>query len=325
VSFLANNKENDFDFVVIPGKSPKVFLHTGFGPCMWPWLNPGDRLRIEPVDSSVEIKKGWVVAFEWEGGILSHRIVRVAGDHFWAQGDISLATQGPIHRSKLLGRVVAYRRKGSWNSLEGEFHRLEGLACGTAMHFVLNSVEQWPLIKRLWKRAWSGDKLTKQIGAVLAAALMGDVVVTQETRADVICGILRSDKRLTDGESTETFQRKDRAMLFLAHTTRGIQLGWAVLNKFSSRNKNASVRVLLLNAFVMPLGVEKELFQAIDCAAKRDGIKRLLTSVAKDDVYAQETASIAGYNQTEANTLGVRIRKTLAASSREELIYEKLL
>ncbi len=333
-----SDKADEVDFVIIPGEPATVILpvhiHSTqlkqnepviFGNCMWPWLSSGDRLRVEPVASSAEIKKGWVAAFEWEGKTLSHRVVKVEGDHFWARGDISRAAQGPIHKSKLLGRVVAYRRNESWNSIDGEFFRLGGLAYSDMMYFVLDVAEQWPVIKRLWKGAWIGDKLSKQIGAVVTTALMGSVVVTQETRSEVIYGILQSDKRLTGGESAEIFQCNNRVMLFVAHAGRGVQLGCAVLYKFSSRNKTGLVRLSLVNALVMPLGVEKELYTAIYCAAQHEGIQRLLTSVAKDDVYAQDMARIAGYHQIAAKTFGARVKKALATEDREEVFYEKLL
>ncbi len=333
-----SDKADEVDFVIIPGEPAKVILpvpiHSSqlkqnepviFGNCMWPWLSSGDRLRVEQVPSSTEIKEGWVVVFEWEGKTLSHRVTKVEGDHFWARGDIGRAAQGPIHRSKLLGRVVAYRRNESWNSLEGEFHRLGGLAYSGTMHFVLDVVEQWPVIKRLWKGAWLGSKLSKQIGAVVTTALMGNVVVTQETRSEVIYGILQSDRRLVGNESAEIFQRTNRVTLFVAHAGRGVQLGCAVLYKFSSRNKTALVRLSLVNALVMPLGVEKELYTAIACAAQHEGIQRLLISVAKERCVRSRNGTIAGYHQTAAKTLGARIRKALATADREEIFYEKLL
>jgi hypothetical protein len=75
----------------------------------------------------------------------------------------------------------------------------------------------------------------------------------------------------------------------------------------------------------MPIGVEKELYRAIDCAAKQKDIQRLLVSVAANDQHAQEMARISGYHQIAAKTLGAQIRKALATEDREEVFYEKLL
>jgi hypothetical protein len=317
--------DNDFYFSIIPGEEATATVPVGFGNCMWPWLNPGDHLRVEPVDSSEEIKKGWVAVFEYEGKILSHRVIAVDGDHFWARGDISRTTQGPIHRKKLLGKVVAYHRNESWDSLEGEFYRLGGLAYNTAMYYLLDSVDQWPIVKRLWKQAWIGEKLSKQIGAIVTTALLGTVVVTQESRSDVIYGILQSDKRLVGDTSTDALLRKNRVELFIARGRGGVQLGCAIIYNVSPKQKTGLVRLAPINSLIMPIGVEKELYRAIDRTAQRNGLKRLLTAVAKDDGYAQEMASMVGYHQTAFNTLGARIKKVLATANREEIFYEKVL
>jgi hypothetical protein len=335
---MASTDAEEVDFVVLPGKPPRVILPKHlrnvhrkqneiliFGHCMWPWLNPGDCLRVEPVASTEEIKVGWVGVFEWEGTVLSHRVIKVEGDSFWARGDISRVAQGPIHRSKLLGRVTAYCRNDSWNSIEGEMHRLGGLAYNNSMHFVVNSVERLPIIKSLWRQAWVGEKLGRHIGAVVGTALMGAVVVTQESRSDVIYGILQSDKRLLGNTPIDVVLRKNRVELFVARGRGEVQLGSAILYEVEPRQKSGLVRLAPINSFVMPIGVERELYRAIESAAQRKGIKRLLTSVDKDDLRAQEMASAAGYHQTTAKKADTRDRKALTMPDREHCFYEKLL
>lgn len=80
------------------------FAHaTVTGTSMLPTLRAGEIVRLERVD---EVRPGQILAFEHGGGLLVHRVLRLAADHIVCRGDNRTLDDGRTPRAALVGRAV---------------------------------------------------------------------------------------------------------------------------------------------------------------------------------------------------------------------------
>lgn len=73
------------------------------GTSMRPTLRPGEIVRLV---EAAEVRPGHIVALEHGGGLLVHRVVRVAADHVVCRGDDRVAHDGLTPYRAIVGRAV---------------------------------------------------------------------------------------------------------------------------------------------------------------------------------------------------------------------------
>ena len=85
------------------------------GYSMYPMFVPGrDAAVIEPVEAA-RLKRGDVVLYRREGGILVlHRIWRIHADGFYMVGDNQSEVEGPLRASRIKGILTGFVRKGKY-------------------------------------------------------------------------------------------------------------------------------------------------------------------------------------------------------------------
>ena len=95
------------------------------GYSMYPMFVPGrDAAVIEGVGGA-RLKRGDVVLYRREGGILVlHRIYRVRKDGFYMVGDNQSEVEGPLRESQIKGILTGFVRKGKYRSVRNPVYRL---------------------------------------------------------------------------------------------------------------------------------------------------------------------------------------------------------
>ncbi len=78
---------------------------------MLPSIWPGDTLLVEQVESS-QMAEGEIILFRRERRLLAHRIVRSDRSHILTRGDSMAASDSPIDKDEVLGRVASIIRNG---------------------------------------------------------------------------------------------------------------------------------------------------------------------------------------------------------------------
>jgi hypothetical protein len=103
---------------------------------MWPTIRHGDMLEIEP-DGKRLLHLGEIVLIQVEGkDPLVHRIIRVFEDAVITQGDRARTPDGVIRKAQIIGRVVAFQRRGSWTRLDRKMDRYTGYILAKTLPFV---------------------------------------------------------------------------------------------------------------------------------------------------------------------------------------------
>ena len=101
------------------------------GLSMWPMLRPGDRLLFAP-ERPADVRVGAVIVYRGPSGqVIAHRLVRkvIGGGRlsFFAKGDGSISSDGPLDEAAYIGTVIAVvRRSSRILDLTGLSHRIVG-------------------------------------------------------------------------------------------------------------------------------------------------------------------------------------------------------
>ncbi len=95
------------------------------GVSMIPNLREGDVISVAPLD---RCRVGDVVLFSRGGDLVMHRVVAKFADRIITKGDAVARMDPPIRLQDILGRAVAYERRGKRASLESLASRWWGLA-----------------------------------------------------------------------------------------------------------------------------------------------------------------------------------------------------
>ena len=95
------------------------------GYSMYPLLVPGRDAAVIEGTRSDGLKRGDVVLYRREGGILVlHRIWRVRKDGFYMVGDNQSEVEGPLQGSQIKGILTGFVRKGKYRSVKNPVYRL---------------------------------------------------------------------------------------------------------------------------------------------------------------------------------------------------------
>lgn len=76
------------------------------GNCMWPLIQKGDWVLIEPVVMDPEIQIGEIILMDRGVDFVVHRLVRKNGSEVITHGDWSKFPDPPMKREKILGKVT---------------------------------------------------------------------------------------------------------------------------------------------------------------------------------------------------------------------------
>ena len=95
------------------------------GYSMYPLFVPGrDAAVIEPTQSA-PLKRGDVVLYRRESGILVlHRIWRVRKDGFYMVGDNQSEVEGPLRETQIKGILTGFVRRDKYTSVKNPVYRL---------------------------------------------------------------------------------------------------------------------------------------------------------------------------------------------------------
>lgn len=88
------------------GKNKVLYLEV-FGYSMWPFLKPGDKIKV--VKSKV--KFGDIIVHQSRDRLIVHRLIRIKGNLFFTKGDHLYSLDMPFKKEKLLGKVAAINKK----------------------------------------------------------------------------------------------------------------------------------------------------------------------------------------------------------------------
>jgi phage repressor protein C with HTH and peptisase S24 domain len=79
------------------------------GYSMFPWLRPGDLVRVEPVDPA-NLHPGDVILFRAGNMAIAHRLLRWKDGLLIIKGDAAPCQDAPLSPAEVIGRVVEVRR-----------------------------------------------------------------------------------------------------------------------------------------------------------------------------------------------------------------------
>jgi hypothetical protein len=75
---------------------------------MWPLIQPGDELRLVPVDGPAA-RPGMIVAYRADRAIVVHRLLSHGSGFIVTKGDALAEPDAPVACDRILGRVAALR------------------------------------------------------------------------------------------------------------------------------------------------------------------------------------------------------------------------
>jgi GNAT superfamily N-acetyltransferase len=258
---------------------------VGLGRSMEPTLLAGDRLQIETI--SLSMRTGWIVVFPWREHILTHRVITVQGQVFFARGDACSDAEGPVPVADAIGRVTAFWRDGSWHSMQGAREQSLGLLYNRMASRVRRLANRWPALRKM--ALWKGFKAVRRW-------FYGDIRIEADDSKERVVGALVScqeplcqelvrevDGRLGDGS----------LRMFVAHSSKRGRIGQVLLCRLEA--DAGRVSALRVSPGARGIGVERDLLSAVEEAARREGVKRLL---APDDHGLVDLFRSVGYRMS---------------------------
>jgi ribosomal protein S18 acetylase RimI-like enzyme len=295
-------------FVLTPGdrRSAGLFLKNleagggeavfvGLGRSMEPVLLPGDQVRIVKVTG--RLRAGWVVVFSWRGGIVTHRVIRVAGSVFWARGDSCADIEGPVPFGDAIGRVVAYNRDGRWYSLEGASSEALGLVINFLNSGVRKAARRWPQLRRVIETDLPGILATLGISRALGRWVYGDVRVVLERRPERVIGALVSGELPLTQElvkKAEGLIARGNLKLFVARSSNRGRIGRLLL--YRTDPESGFVFSFLVSIGARGMGVGGMLLDAAEEVARSDGMLKLVALVTPGDGSTIREFQSAGFH-----------------------------
>ncbi len=93
------------------------------GYSMFPWLRPGDLIRVEPVDAT-SLRPGDVILFRAGGVAITHRLLRWKDGRLITKGDAAPCPDRPLSPVEVAGRVIEVRRGDRVWRLDRGWHRM---------------------------------------------------------------------------------------------------------------------------------------------------------------------------------------------------------
>ena len=93
------------------------------GSSMFPWLHPGDLVRVEPVDPA-NLHPGDVILFQAGDMAITHRLLRWKEGYLITKGDAAPYQDTPLSPAEVLGRVTEVRRGDQAWRLDQGWHRM---------------------------------------------------------------------------------------------------------------------------------------------------------------------------------------------------------
>ncbi|MBW6473905.1 MAG: S24/S26 family peptidase, partial [Anaerolineaceae bacterium] len=82
------------------------------GNCMWPLIQKGDWVFVQPVLTDPEIQTGEIVLMDHGVDFVVHRLVGINNSEIITQGDWSKFPDPPVKRERILGKVILIEK--SW-------------------------------------------------------------------------------------------------------------------------------------------------------------------------------------------------------------------
>jgi len=271
-------------------------VFVGLGSSMEPVLLPGDRVKIVEVRGC--LRTGWVVVFAWRGGVVTHRVIRVAEPVFWARGDSCADMEGPVPVGDAIGRVVAYNRDGRWHSLEGAGSEVLGLVVNFFNSGVRKAVRRWPQLRRVIETDIPGIVSTLGITRAVGRWVYGDVRIVEEKEPERVIGALvsgglpLSQKLVKEAEGL--IAQGDLRMLVAKSPNRG-RIGRLLL--YRTGPESGSVFSLLVSIGARGTSVGGMLLDAAEEAARSDGMLRLIALVTPGDESVIREYQSAGFRK----------------------------
>lgn len=93
---------------------------SAYGRSMIPYLRPGQRVQLAPVDMS-QIVRGDLVAFHKADYLVVHRVHAVLSENgviqLLTKGDSNLNPDAPVDAQNYLAKVIAVQRRSSWHKV----------------------------------------------------------------------------------------------------------------------------------------------------------------------------------------------------------------
>jgi hypothetical protein len=80
------------------------------GGSMWPSVTAGSQLEVEPCPAA-ELRVGQLAAYEHQGQVIVHRLVRIAPEGLYLQGDNRDRGDGVVTPGQVLGRAHVITRR----------------------------------------------------------------------------------------------------------------------------------------------------------------------------------------------------------------------
>lgn len=239
---------------------------VGIGRSMEPTLLAGDRVQIRQVSGG--LLEGWVVVFSWRGQILTHRVIRVHDQEFWARGDACLDAEGPVPVDQVIGRVEGYWREDQWHDLSGRRQQVLGLAYNRISSRARRLVRRLPGLKRI-----------VELDAVrmIGGWVYGDICTREDIRVERVVGALVSDavpltQRLV--VDVEKHLAKGNLNLLVALSPRFGRVGHVLLSRVEPGV--GCLTSLQVSLGARGLGVDRLLLDAAEASARSRGWKTLL-------------------------------------------------
>lgn len=143
---MTHEFEQKADIEKLLAEGNAIQLHPQ-GYSMYPMFCPGrDEAIISPVQDVSELKRGDVVLYRRDGGILVlHRICKADESGFYLVGDNQTEVEGPLRPDQMKGVLSAFIRNGRKISADNRIYKL-----ASGIWLFLRPVRRWITVPGAW-------------------------------------------------------------------------------------------------------------------------------------------------------------------------------
>jgi len=281
-------------------------LTLGVGSSMAPLLLPGDRAELKKLSGPPAV--GAVVTFERAGRLITHRVIKVKGDQFWARGDNSPAIEGPLPFSSIKGEVVAFWRLGKKHEISSPADRLFGLLRNQAMATLREVAARYPGLRRLVEIELLSSRPVRQIYGFLLEKLLGPVeIVEEKDPLQKLCLVLRAGE-FPDEKTIRWLEEKtnkNKLFAFKAYfPKKELFVGSVVLVVNEDKVfRTGYVGWLQVGFGFRGSGVGRKLLHNLERASRKLKVKLLVAEVRPDNIRSLGLFEKLGYRRLAAEDL----------------------
>jgi ribosomal protein S18 acetylase RimI-like enzyme len=304
--FIAVKRGREFQAVRLDAAG-QATLTLGVGQSMAPLLLPGDRAELKKLPGPPAL--GAVVTFERAGRLITHRVIKVRGESFWARGDNSPAIEGPLPLGCIKGEVIAFWRGGKRHEISSPAQRLLGLTRNRLMAELRELAARYPGLRRLVEINLLSSRPVRRVYGFLLEKLLGAVEIVEEKDPMQKLSLVLRAGELPDEKTVRWLEEKinrNKLFAYKAYFPRKDYFAGSVVLLVDGNRafgRAGYVGWLQVSFGFRGSGVGRELLRNLERTAGKLKVKLLVAQVRSDNLRSLGLFEKLGYRRLAAGDL----------------------